>query len=133
MAEQSAPPAGPEIGIPEQIANRRVNRDRVAALGRPTYPNRYDFTHLVADVVATWSPLDAAAIDGTAEDARRVSVPGRVMALRRMGKKAAFVDLSDGRARVQSYLRADALSPEDWQLFETLDLGDHVGVTGVVF
>ena len=47
--------------------------------------------------------------------------------------KAVFVDLSDGAARVQVYLRRDALPEADWSLYEQLDLGDHVGVAGVVF
>jgi lysyl-tRNA synthetase class 2 len=47
--------------------------------------------------------------------------------------KAVFLDLSDGRKRVQSYLKKDALTAEEWELLANLDLGDHVGVFGVVF
>ncbi|MFI5180861.1 MAG: lysine--tRNA ligase [Thermoanaerobaculia bacterium] len=121
-----------EISFPEQVANRRAARERIAKLGRPLYPNRWDPTHLVSDVVARWGSKDAAAIEAEREADRRVRVPGRILAIRKMGK-AVFVDLSDGAARVQVYLRRDALPEADWALYEQLDLGDHVGVAGAVF
>ncbi len=129
---KSADPKAPEPDVPEQIANRRAARERVAALGRPLYPNRWDPTHLVSDVVARWSAKDAAALDAEPEAGRRVRVPGRILAIRKMGK-AVFVDLSDGAHRVQAYLKKDLLRPGDWELLEQLDLGDHVGVSGLVF
>jgi lysyl-tRNA synthetase class 2 len=122
----------PETNVPEQIANRRAARERIAALGRPLYPNRWDPTHLVSDVVARWSGKDAAALEAEPEADRRVRVPGRLLAIRKMGK-AIFADLSDGAHRVQAYLKKDLLRPGDWDLLEQLDLGDHVGVAGVVF
>ncbi len=122
----------PEADVPEQIANRRAARERIAALGRPLYPNRWDPTHLVSDVVARWSGKDAAALDAEPEPERRVRVPGRILAIRKMGK-AVFADLSDGAHRVQAYLKKDLLRPGDWELLEQLDLGDHVGVSGNVF
>jgi len=122
----------PELTVPEQIANRRAARERIAASGRALYPNRWDPTHLVSDVVARWEKRNAAEIEAEPEEARTVRVPGRVLAIRKMGK-AVFLDLSDGRERVQVYLRKDALPEEDWALYEQLDLGDHVGVAGGVF
>ncbi len=120
------------LELPDQIANRRASRARIAALGRALYPNRWDPTHLVSDVVARWSSLDAAALDATPEGERLVRVPGRILAIRKMGK-AIFLDLSDGVRRAQVYMKKDALRPGDWDLLEQLDLGDHVGVAGTVF
>jgi len=121
-----------DLELPEQIANRRASRARIAALGRTLYPNRWDPTHLVSDVVAQWSSQDAAALEAVPEAGRLVRVPGRILAIRKMGK-AIFLDLSDGVHRVQAYLRKDALRPGDWEVLEQLDLGDHVGVAGTVF
>ena len=136
MAETPKVPAPLEpqktLDVPEQIANRRDARARIAALGRPTYPNRWDPTHLVFQVVAKWSSLDAAALEALAEAERLVRVPGRILAIRKMGK-AVFLDLSDGAERVQAYVKKDALRPGDWELLEQLDLGDHVGVAGSIF
>jgi lysyl-tRNA synthetase class 2 len=120
------------LELPEQIANRRASRARIAALGRALYPNRWDPTHLVSEVVAKWSNRDAAVLNATPEADRTVRVPGRILAIRKMGK-AVFLDLSDGVHRVQAYLKKDALRPGDWELLEQLDLGDHVGVGGSVF
>jgi lysyl-tRNA synthetase, class II len=131
MSQPNEPPK-PEPDVPEQIANRRAARERIAALGRPLYPNRWDPTHLASDVVARWSAKDAPALEAEPEAERRVRVPGRILAIRKMGK-AIFVDLSDGAHRVQAYLKKDLLRPGDWELLEQLDLGDHVGVGGVVF
>ncbi len=122
----------PELTVPEQIANRRAARERIAALGRPLYPNRWNPTHLVSDVVARWGTRGAAELEAEPEEARAVRVPGRLLAIRKMGK-AVFLDLSDGRERVQVYLKKDALPEADWALYEQLDLGDHVGVAGTVF
>jgi lysyl-tRNA synthetase, class II len=118
--------------VPEQIANRREARTRIAALGRPIYPNRWDETHLVSQVNAKWSSLDAAALEALPEAERLVRVPGRILAIRKMGK-AVFLDLSDGAERVQAYVKKDAIRPDDWELLEQLDLGDHVGVAGSIF
>jgi lysyl-tRNA synthetase class 2 len=125
-------PRSPEPDVPEQIANRRAARERIGALGRPLYPNRWDPTHLVSDVVARWSAKDAGALEAEPAAERRVRVPGRILAIRKMGK-AVFVDLSDGVHRVQAYLKRDLLRPGDWELLEQLDLGDLVGVCGVIF
>jgi lysyl-tRNA synthetase class 2 len=134
MAETPKDAAPPEsrLELPEQIANRRASRARIAALGRPLYPNRWNPTHLVSEIVAKWSSQDAAALDATPEADRLVRVPGRILAIRKMGK-AIFLDLSDGVRRVQAYMKKDALRPGDWELLEQLDLGDHVGISGSVF
>ncbi len=121
-----------EASLSEQVANRRAARDRIGKLGRPLYPNRWDPTHLVSEVVARWGPKDAAALEAEPEAGRRVRVPGRLLAIRKMGK-AVFLDLSDGAGRIQIYLKKDALPEGDWALYEQLDLGDHVGVEGTVF
>ena len=122
----------PEQSLSEQVANRRAARERIAALGHPLHPNRFPATHLVSDVVDRWGASDAAALEAEPEEARRVALPGRVLAIRKMGK-AVFLDLSDGRKRVQAYVRKDGVGDGGWALLENLDLGDHVGVHGVVF
>ena len=88
---ETEPPKAAVVDVPEQIANRRASRERIAGLGRPLYPNRWDPTHLVSDVVARWSAKDAAALEAEPEADRQVRVPGRSLAIRKMGK-AIFVD-----------------------------------------
>jgi len=97
MSEET--PQG-EISLSEQIANRRAARERIARLGRPLFPNRWDPTHLVSDVVALWGPKDAAALEAEPEGSA-ASGPRRILAIRKMGK-AVFLDLSDGAKRSRS-------------------------------
>jgi lysyl-tRNA synthetase class 2 len=47
--------------------------------------------------------------------------------------KASFLVLSDGRSRIQVYVRQDALSERDYQLSKLLDVGDQIGVSGHLF
>ena len=92
-------PQQPEQSLAEQVGNRRAARSRIVDLGHPAYPNRFAATVLVSDVVARWAGSDAAALEAESEPERRIAVPGRVLAIRKMGK-AVFLDLSDGRQRV---------------------------------
>ena len=57
---------------------------------------------------------------------------GRILAIRSFGK-ANFLVLSDGLAKIQVYIRQDALPPLDFQIFKLLDFGDWVGVEGRLF
>ena len=57
---------------------------------------------------------------------------GRILAIRSFGK-ANFLVLSDGRAKIQVYIRQDSLPELDFQIFKLLDFGDWVGVEGRLF
>jgi lysyl-tRNA synthetase class 2 len=61
-----------------------------------------------------------------------VAFAGRVVSYRLMGK-AGFAHLSDGDAKIQAYFKKDELGDVQWELYELLDLGDHVGVEGYLF
>src|SRR5688572_28669260 len=61
-----------------------------------------------------------------------VSFAGRVVSYRLMGK-AGFAHISDGEARIQGYFKRDDLGEVGWELYELLDIGDHIGVTGELF
>ena len=60
------------------------------------------------------------------------SAAGRIVAIRKFGK-ANFLVLSDGKARLQAYVRKDSVSARDFDLFKSLDVGDVVGVAGRIF
>jgi lysyl-tRNA synthetase class 2 len=57
---------------------------------------------------------------------------GRILGIRTFGK-ANFLVLSDGKARLQVYVRQDSLSELDFGVFKLLDFGDWVGVEGRLF
>ncbi len=61
-----------------------------------------------------------------------ISFAGRVVSYRLMGK-AGFAHISDGDGKIQGYFKKDELGETGWELYNLLDLGDHVGVTGYLF
>lgn len=63
---------------------------------------------------------------------KQVSVAGRIMAKRDMGK-ASFIDIQDREGRIQVYVRQDAITPEEYKWFKAYDIGDILGVVGIVF
>ena len=81
------------------------------------------------------TPLRIAA---TPENSRNVTIAGRMMGRRIMGK-AAFAEIQDARGRIQVYIQRDELCPEDDKdlynvvFKKLLDLGDFIGVSGYVF
>jgi lysyl-tRNA synthetase, class II len=129
--------SGPEEkGLPDETAsesdllrNRRENLRRVEALGLPAPPVRFPLTATVSEIAQRHRDQSGEELEST-----RVSVTtaGRVLALRTAGK-AGFLDLSDGRARLQVYLRRDAVGERVFEMYQALDLGDWVGVEGEVF
>ncbi len=57
---------------------------------------------------------------------------GRMMAKRNMGK-ASFIDIQDNEGKIQCYVRQDEISPEEYEIFLTYDIGDILGIEGKVF
>ena len=113
----------------DQIVQRRANFEALAKLGISPYPNAFERTHTVSEIVAGYG-----AKSGDELGAERVDVKaaGRILAIRSFGK-ANFLAISDGESRLQVYIRQDALSERDFGLFKLLDLGDFVGVEGYLF
>ncbi|MDR1272464.1 MAG: lysine--tRNA ligase [Clostridiales Family XIII bacterium] len=65
-------------------------------------------------------------------EGKNVSIAGRIMANRHMGK-ASFIDVQDSEGRIQVYVRSDAIGDEEYSWFKTYDIGDIIGVKGEVF
>ena len=61
-----------------------------------------------------------------------VSIAGRIMAKRVMGK-VSFIDIQDRQGRIQSFVARDNITPEEYKIFKTYDIGDIVGIKGAVF
>jgi lysyl-tRNA synthetase class 2 len=107
----------------DQVLARRQKRDALRAAGRNPYPDRWERTHALAEARAL------------ADDPEKtVSVAGRVMLLRGAGKKLIFLTLQDRSGQMQASLRLPTLPEEELALLrDALDLGDFLGVRGVVW
>ena len=113
----------------DQLRQRRANFEELQRLGVTPYPHAFTRAHAVAELVAAHGgkageELDAAKVQTT--------TAGRVLAIRSFGK-ANFLVISDGAAKIQVYIRKDALSERDFAIFKLLDFGDFVGVAGHLF
>ena len=113
----------------EQTAQRKANLEAITGLGCSPYPNKFDTTHTVSELVGGYTDTAAEQLANPRVD---TTAAGRVVGIRNFGK-ASFLVISDGRSRLQVYVRQDALSARDYQLSKLLDLGDHIGVSGHLF
>jgi lysyl-tRNA synthetase class 2 len=112
--------------LEEQIAFRRRKRERLRESGVEAFPARAPHDFEPAEVRARWGDLDAAALEA---ENRRLRVPGRVRAYRDQGK-LVFLDLSDGRDKVQAFVRKEKLDPASRALLDEVDLGDYLLAEG---
>jgi len=113
----------------EQIQQRRANLEALTRLGVRPYPHRFERTHTVTELVREHCETSAADLESAQIE---TTTAGRILAIRSFGK-ASFLAISDGRERIQVYLRKDALSERDFETVRLLDYGDHVGVNGHLF
>ena len=113
----------------DQQEQRRANFNALIQLGVNPYPHAFDRTHTVQDLVSAYGERTGPELE--AEQIQTVTA-GRILAMRTFGK-ANFLVLSDGQARIQVYVRQDALPERDFQIFKLLDFGDFVGVSGHLF
>ncbi|HEV2177940.1 MAG TPA: lysine--tRNA ligase [Terriglobia bacterium] len=113
----------------EFIEQRQAKLRAIVDLGFEPYPRKFDCTHGLAEILSTFSSRTAEEI---AAQKVAVRVAGRVMTLRPHGK-AGFAHLAGGGAKLQIYVRLDAVGESDFSLFKLLDLGDLIGVEGYLF
>lgn len=104
----------------------QVRRDKLAAL-RQEGRDPFQQTKFLR---SAWSAEIKGDYD--AFENKTVSVAGRIMSKRGMGK-AIFCHIKDDRGQLQLYVRADSLSEQEFQDFRKYDIGDIIGVTGYVF
>ena len=118
----------PEMELSTEELNHilQARRDKLSALQEagkdPFLVTKYDATHHSSDISDNYDELEG----------KEVSVAGRMMAKRIMGK-AAFTHILDLKGRIQAYVSKDSLGEEGYATFKKLDIGDIVGVVGKVF
>ena len=104
----------------------QIRRDKLKELQEsgndPFQITRYEMDNDSANIKANFDALEGQA----------VSVAGRLMSKRGMGK-VSFCDLQDKSGRIQLYARRDEMDEAEYARFKKFDIGDIVGVKGVVF
>src|SRR5580698_8291923 len=100
----------------------------IEALGFHAYGQRFDFTHAIPQILSEYNSKTAEEL----ADKPQVRIAGRILTIRRMGK-AGFMHLQQSGERIQVYVRKDAVSENEYKLYEILDLGDIAGIDGYLF
>jgi len=113
----------------EQVQQRQSNLDEIAKLGVDIYPRRFERRHTITELVDAYGQHSHDELEATRIE---TITSGRILGIRAFGK-ANFLVISDGRAKIQVYLRQDSLPELDFKVYKLLDFGDWVGVEGRLF
>ncbi len=125
MSEEVRTPAAEQ---PEQELSEilQVRRDKLKALqdeGRdPFIITKFNRTAYSADIKADYDAFEN----------KQVSVAGRIMSKRGMGK-AIFCHIKDDKGQIQLYIKKDSVSEQEFADFRKYDIGDIIGISGFVF
>jgi lysyl-tRNA synthetase, class II len=114
----------------EQELQRRQKLQTLRSQGVEPYQSRFDRTHSSAEALALFEQAEKS---GDADvRTEKVALAGRLVAIRVMGK-ATFAHIQDFAGRIQLLAKVDKLGEEAYRRFTDLDLGDIIGVQGVLF
>ena len=104
----------------------QIRREKLTALKEsgndPFQKVKYDFDTYSVDIKDRFDEYEG----------KNVKIAGRIMSRRDMGK-ANFIDVMDGKGRIQCYIRINDIGEECFEQYKKWDIGDIVGVSGVAF
>ncbi|GAB4109653.1 MAG: lysine--tRNA ligase [Acidobacteriota bacterium] len=112
----------------EHIQQRYAKLQEIQALGHDLYPHKFEWTHTIPEILELCGRRDAQELE---QLQMRVRVAGRLVAIRGHGKASFGHLLGDGR-KLQIYVREDRVGQDAYRLYGLLDLGDIIGVEGVM-
>lgn len=113
----------------DQLVVRRQKMQNFRNNGMDPFGGRFERTHLSQEIIAQYGALSKEELE---EASHEVVIAGRVMTKRGKGK-AGFAHIQDLKGQIQIYVRKDAIGDEAYELYNTVDLGDILGVKGTVF
>jgi lysyl-tRNA synthetase, class II len=113
----------------DQLIQRQKKLEQIVALGFDPYPTKFEWKQTAAQIVAEFGDRAAEALQ---QPQVNVSVAGRIVTIRLHGK-AGFAHIQGDGQRLQIYVKLDAVGPRFFQLFQLLDIGDVIGVSGHLF
>ena len=131
MAEEKrneAASAAEEVNLGDIL---RVRREKLAAL-REAGVDPFQITKYPQDSYSTDIKTRFADLEAEAETDVEVCLAGRMMTKRVMGK-ASFAHLRDDKGDIQIYVRRDVVGEEPYAGFKKMDIGDIIGIKGIVF
>jgi lysyl-tRNA synthetase, class II len=118
-----------EIELNDQMLTRREKLKNLQDKGINAFGQKFERTHTAGDMVKQFADFTKEELDA---QNNAVTLAGRVMTKRGKGK-AGFAHIQDLTGRIQIYVRKDAVGDDQYELFNTIDIGDIVGVKGTAF
>jgi lysyl-tRNA synthetase, class II len=113
----------------DQFEQREKKLEQIRALGYEPYPREFRWTDRPGDLSRRFSETPGVELEA---ERKEVSLAGRMVSYRLMGK-AGFAHVQGSGKRIQIYVRKDVVGDRGFELFQLLDLGDHIGVKGHLF
>ena len=112
-----------ELDLNQLMKVRREKLEELQKSGKnPFEITKYDRTEVASQIKENYEAFEG----------KDVSIAGRIMAKRIMGK-ASFCTIQDSTGRIQSYVSINDLGEESYKAFKTFDIGDIIGLKGFVF
>lgn len=113
----------------DQLLVRREKLKKLYEKGIDPFGKRFERTHTSKQIVDQFGGLTKEQLE---EAEQKVVVAGRIMTKRGKGK-AGFAHIQDYDGQIQIYVRVDKVGEEQYEIFDSIDIGDIVGVKGIVF
>lgn len=118
-----------EQTLNEQQQIRREKAEKLREKGIDPFGSAYKRTHFIKDIIAEYESKTKEELETLQVS---VKVAGRIILKRGQGK-AGFIHLQDKEGKLQAYVRMDAIGGEAYEVFKASDLGDIIGIEGVLF
>ncbi|WLD93493.1 lysine--tRNA ligase [Alkalihalobacillus sp. AL-G] len=118
-----------DVELNDQLLVRREKLNNLRNLGIDPFGHRYERSHTAESMTTAFGEQSK---EELAEHNHEVTFAGRVMTKRGKGK-AGFAHVQDLTGQIQIYVRKDSVGEEQYDLFNTIDIGDIVGVKGIAF
>lgn len=118
-----------EEELNELFQVRRDKLDTLRERGIDPFGGKFERTHHAREILDAFDALSKEEIE---EKQQAAVIAGRLVSKRKQGK-ATFAHLQDQSGRIQIYVRKDEVGEEDYETLSTADLGDWLGISGVVF
>lgn len=118
-----------EIEYNDQPQVRREKLKEMLDQGIDPFGQRFERTHTATDLKVQYEETSKEELE---ENEVNVTLAGRIMTKRGKGK-AGFAHIQDLTGQIQIYVRKDKVGEEQYALFNNIDIGDIVGISGTVF
>ncbi|NYE09345.1 lysyl-tRNA synthetase class 2 [Bacillus niacini] len=113
----------------DQLRVRREKMNTMRDNGLDPFGKRFERSHSIVELVEQYGELEKEDLETKNVE---VTIAGRMMTKRGKGK-AGFANIQDLTGQIQVYVRVDAIGAEAYEVFDSSDLGDIIGVTGTLF